>query len=347
MRRFVRLALVCACFAFTFALAEVQDRPELPPYQPQQQVSGRIRITGHGAIGHDYIASLVKAWEEGFARTQPGVTFDTQLVGTASAIGSLYAGTADLALMGREIWPMELTAFDEVFHYPPLGVDVVTGSYDVRNKDFALVVFVNKENPLQHLTFAQIDAIFDAEHRTSPKSIHTWGELGLTGEWKDKPIHTLGFPISRGFGYYMEQTVFGGSRKWTCDLKEFPDVRQPDGKLLDGGQQILDALAQDKYAIGYASMFYKNAGVKPLALKRGNADDFVAVSRDSVMDHTYPLTRVISVYLNRAPGTDVDPKLKEFMRYILSREGQAAAEQDGGYLPLTPTLAERERHKLD
>ncbi len=329
------------------AILGAQNSPALPDYKPQRQVTGIIRISGHGAYGKDFIGKLLRAWEDGFRREQPGVRFETNLAGTASAIGTLYAGTDDLALMGREIWPMELTAFDEVFHYPPLGIDVVTGSYDIRNKDFALVMFVNRNNPLRQMTFAQVDAIFDAEHRTSPAAIRTWGQLGLTGEWKDKPIHPLGFPVSRGFAYYMEQTVFGGSRKWVCDLKEFPDIHLGHGKLLDGGQQILDAVATDKYSIGYSSMFYSNPGAKPLALSRGTVWPYVAVSKATVQTHRYPLTRVITIYLNRQPGKPVDPKLKEFLLYVLSRQGQDATAADGGYLPLTQEIAADQRRKLD
>ncbi len=347
MRRRFALLFILLCTSGAKAQSHIQSHPMLPGYVPQQRVSGTIRISGHGAYGKDFIGKLLRAWEEGFMREQPDVRFETHLVGTASAIGTLYAGTDDLALMGREIWPMELTAFDEVFHYPPLGIDVVTGSYDVRNKDFALVLFVNKENPLRRITFAQVDAIFDAEHRTSPHAIRTWGQLGLAGEWKDKPIHPVGFPVSRGFSYYMEQTVFGGSHKWVCDLKQFPDLHLSGGKLLDGGQQILDAVAADKYAIGYSSMYYKNPDVKPLPISRNANGPFVAVSKSAVEDHRYPLTRVITIYLNREPSKPVDTRLKEFLLYVLSRQGQAATAADGGYLPLTPAIAEVQRRKLN
>ena len=168
-----------------------------------------IRIWGHGALGHDYIESLVIKWEAGFRKTHPDVQFDNELHGTASAVGSLYTGTGDIAILGREIWPVEVEAFEDVHHYPPLGIDVVTGSLDIRNKDFALVVFVNRTNPLAHLSLDQMARLFGAE-RTPPT---TWGELGLTGEWAARPIHLYGFEIHRGFGYYLEQRVMKGSTK--------------------------------------------------------------------------------------------------------------------------------------
>jgi phosphate transport system substrate-binding protein len=158
------------------------------PYAPQQQVSGVIRIWGHGAYGkaQDFIETLTRNWETGFGTHQPAVTFDTRLSGTAAAIGALYAGAGDLALMGREIWPNEVAGFEEVFHYPPTGVDIVTGSFDVRNHGYAVVVFVHKDNPITGLTLTQLDAIFSADHRRGGSGAHRWGDLGLRGACRSR-----------------------------------------------------------------------------------------------------------------------------------------------------------------
>src|SRR5215469_17203172 len=192
-----------------------QGTQQTLPYRPRKQVSGVIRIWGHGALGHDYIESLVLAWEKDFRSFQPEVTFDNQLHGTASAIGSLYTGTGDIALMGRDIWPMEIDAFEQVYHYPPLGIDILTGSLDQRNKGFALVVFVNDSNPIGQLSLEQVERIFGGAN-----TAHTWGELGLTGVWSDKPIRAYGFEIHRGFGSLMQQKIFQGSPLWNPDMVE-------------------------------------------------------------------------------------------------------------------------------
>ena len=209
-------------------------------------MSGTIRIWGHGNSKDYYIKSLVLAWEKDFHRFQPNVRFHINLMGTASAIGSLYTGTGDIALMGREIWPEEIRAFNEVKHYPPLGINVATGSYNVRNKDYALVVFVNKANPITRLSLAQLDAIFGCEHRRGPKNFRTWGDVGLKGKWADKPIHVYGYAIHRGFGYYFEQVVFKGSTRWNPGLHEFTDLHRSNGTLLDAGQRIARHLKKDR-----------------------------------------------------------------------------------------------------
>jgi phosphate transport system substrate-binding protein len=347
MRSIFLLGITVTLVTMLAAQSERDLLASLPEYKPGQTASGTIRIWGHGAYGHDFIQTLVTKWEDGFRRYQPGVHFDNKLYGTASAMGALYAGAGDLALLGREIWPGEITAFQEVFHYPPTGVEILTGSYDVRNKDFALIVYTHKDNPLSKLSLEQVDAVFGCEHRRGPKNIRTWGELGLKGEWADKPIRVYGFGISRGFSYFFEQTVFKGSSKWNPEMAEFSDEKQADGSLLDAGKRVLDALAKDPYGIAYSSALYANHAVKPLALAAEAGAPAVAPGKETVQDRSYPLTRAIPMFLNRHPGQPVDPKIREFLRYILSRQGQQPVLEDKGYLPLTGKLAKTERTKLD
>ena len=336
-------------FVLFFGLATLGGRAEtgnLPAYRPEQRVSGTIRIWGHGAAGKDFIRTLVLNWEAGFQKYQPGVQFDNQLMGTASAIGALYTGTGDLALLGREIWPDEIQAFREVLHYPPLGIEITTGSYAVRNKDFALIVYVNKANTLSRLTLSQVGAIFGC-HSTEGPNLRSWDELGLVADWIGKPIHVYGFEISRGFGFYMEQAVFHGSSKWNPDLVELGDKHLANGKLLDAGKRILDSLADDPLGIAYSSALYANDRVKPLALAFGTEGPYVLASEQTVRDRSYPLTRVIPMFVNRKPGEAVDPKVKEFLRYILSEQGQQSVVEDRGYLPLTPEVIRKQLQKLE
>lgn len=313
-----------------------------PPIRAQNSaLQAPIRIWGHGAAGHDYIESLVLKWEAGFRKMHPDVQFDNELHGTASAIGALYTGAGDIAIMGREIWPVEVEAFNDVRHYPPLGVDIVTGSLDIRNKDFALVIFVNGKNPLQHLSLPQIATLFGAEH----KPPNTWGDLGLAGEWASRPIHFYGFEIHRGFGYYLEQRVMGGSVKWNPTLVELGDIKHPDGTLLDAGQRIVDAIAADPSAVGYSSLLYKNPGVRPLPIGPVEGP-FLLPTHDTIANHTYPLTRSIAAYIDKAPDKPADPRVEAFLRYILSAAGQQVVTEDGGYTALPPALADSEAAKL-
>lgn len=350
MRIAATLILAVASLCATAAPGQAQE-PDLPAlYRPGQTVSGTIRIWGHGAYDRkrDFIGALVRAWEHGFRRYQPGVRFRNHLVGTAAAIGSLYTGRGDLALMGREIWRPEIAAFKEVFGYPPTGVDVVTGSLDVRNRDYALVVFVHKGNPIKGLTLPQLRAIFAAPKSAGVHPARTWGDLGLGGSWRNRPIHLYGLPISRGFARFFEQRVFGGGELWRPSLREFADLKGSRGGASDGGQRMLDAMAGDPDSIGYAGLLYHNPQVRPVALAERAGAPYIEPTLESVMDHSYPLTRVVTMFLNRAPGKPVDPKLREFLRYVLSRQGQQAVLREGrGYLPLLAPAAARQRAKLN
>ncbi|WP_263366277.1 PstS family phosphate ABC transporter substrate-binding protein [Edaphobacter bradus] len=339
---------LCARCCALLALACVQPRQvspqaltRAPEYKPKTQVQGTIRIWGHGALGHDFITSLMVALEDGFRKQQPRIVFDNELHGTASAMGALYTGTGDIALLGRDILPVEVEAFEDVFHHPPLGIDIMTGSLDIRNKEFALVVYANKKNPIQHLTTKQMERVFGGRD-----TVKTWGDLGLTDEWADAPVHVYGFEIHRGFGYLMQQRVFGGSAIWNPELKEFGDVKRPGGTLLDAGQRISDAVGEDPYGIGYSSLLYKNTAIKPLALE-ATSGHFILPTKESVEDHSYPLEQVITCYINRDPGKPIDAKLAEFFRYVLSRDGQEIVERAGGYLPLTAQLSAHELRKLE
>jgi phosphate transport system substrate-binding protein len=157
-----------------------------------------------------------------------------------------------------------------------------------------------------------------------------------------------GLPIARGFAEFIEDRVFLGGRKWNPQLREFADQTGSKGGATDGGQQVLDALARDRYGIGYAGLVYHHPDVKPVALAEADNGPFVAPTRDTVLNHSYPLTRTIKMYLKRVPGEPTDPKLREFLRYVLSREGQEAVEREGhGYLPILAPFAESELRKLD
>jgi len=342
----VALLLVMAAIASGRACAA-----ELPaPYAPSQQVSGTLTIWGHGSYGAhtDFVEGLTRAWEEGFRKHQPGIVFSNRLHGTASAIGALYTGSGDLALMGREIWDPEIEAFNEVKGYPPTGVEVMTGSFDVRNKGYAVVFFVHRDNPLQSLSLKQLDAIFSAGRRRGGDPVVVWGDVGLTDAWASRPVRPYGLPIARGFADFVQESVFESAQIWNPALKEFADEPGSRGGATDGGQKMLDAMALDPESIGYAGLLYTNPQVKPIALSRGPDTPAVEATQATVADRSYPLARTISMFIDRAPGKAVDPNIAEFLRYILSREGQqAVAEHGHGYLPLPAALAAREARTLD
>jgi len=349
MKTIFRTAAAAALLAAGAVLGAEPDLP--PPYvPPPAPVTGHITLWGHGALAgrFDFIEALVKEWEKGFNAFHPGVQFENRLTGTASAMGALYTGTGDLALMGREIWPFEIAAFREVKGYNPTGIDVVTGSYKTRNRGYSIVAFVHKDNPIKGLTLKQLDAIFSVDRKRGGAPVRTWGDLGLAGEWADKQVNPYSFSIARGFADYLEEAVFGGGRRWRSDVREFADLPGSLGGATDGGQRSLDALAKDRYGIAFSGALYGNPDVKPIAVAADDRKPYVMPSEATVMDHSYPLTRIITIFLDRTPGKPIAPHIREFMRYVLSRDAQRAVlEKGGGYLPILAPEAAGEVRKLE
>jgi phosphate transport system substrate-binding protein len=251
--------------------------------------------------------------------------------------------------MGREISHYEQVGFRRIFRYEPLSITVTTGSYDVEGKTFPMVIFVHKDNPIAKLTLAQLDAIFGSERRNgAPKNIQTWGDLGLKGEWADKTIHLYGYSIDSAYAAFFSQAALNGSVKWNCDrFQGFDNVAGADGKTVQAGDQSVKALAHDRYGIAYSGIRYKNADVRPLALAVHEGGPYVEPTKENTINRSYPLIRDITMWINRAPGKPVAPAVKEFLRYILSREGQQDVVREGDYLWLPADVVREQLRKLN
>src|SRR5262249_54463122 len=142
-------------------------------------------------------------------------------------------------------------------------------------------------------------------------------------------------------------TLLSGSHKWNCDLREFRHINNPDGSVYDHGQQILDALAKDRYGIAVSNLRYMNSQVKPLALAANEGEPYYEATKTNLIQRKYPFTRIIPAFINRAPDGPVDPKVKEFLRYLLSYEGQEIIVRAGGYLPLSAEAIREQLKKFE
>lgn len=337
MRR-VSVAVVILALAATRGYA--QKPSSFPAYKAASSVSGKLT-----AWGNNDEKKLWDLWRDGFRKHHPGVQFEDTLKSSVAAMGALYTGTANITLFGREVYPMEVLSFQRVHGYEPLGVTVGTGSHTGLTSGIG--IWVHKDNPLTKLNMTQVDAIFGHEHRRGAReNVRKWGQVGLTGEWADRPINVYGYPVrSMGFPLYFEVATFNGGTKWNPDLRELDSIVGPDGKEIPGGLRITDALAKDRYGIGYAGLAYKNPSVKSLPLASRDGGPYLEGTLENVANRTYPLTRSIYIYVNRNPKTGLDPLVREFLRYVLSQEGQQAVA-NSGYLPLTGETLRTELAKV-
>jgi phosphate transport system substrate-binding protein len=337
------------------------DLSDLPHYKPEVQVSGTIRQWGSNYLTDSPLASY---FETAFQKFQPNVKFSDNLHTSEHAISSLVFRVADVGIMGRQITWDERNSFQREFDYQPTGIIGMTGSYDVSGWNPPIGFYVNAKNPLVHLSMSQIDGIFgdfrtgaydaliwnENAARGADKNIRTWGQLGLTGEWADKPIHVLGYNLEFHFPEEIETHAFGGvTTKFNGGLIEYSNATNPDGTLKIAGQTMIEDVAKDPYAIAYVAggELWKTPTVKTLAIGYKDNGPFEDLTMDNVRNRTYPFYADVFFWINRDPKNPVDPKLREDLRFILSREGQEQIVRDGKYLPLTKAVIEQERKILD
>jgi phosphate transport system substrate-binding protein len=348
----ILIALCCLTAGFMLS-ANAQTTPSSTDRgSAATELAGTLRISGN-----DRMADVLVRWESGFRKLHPEVRFEHWLKGSGSGMYGLEMRTADIALMGRPINPYERYGVYERAWVYPAELEVATGSFNEPGYSAAYAVFVNRANPLAKLTMKQLDGIFGAERgggwkaltwdesaaRNKDDNIRTWGQLGLTGEWANKPIHTNGPPnLGAGTITAFQAMVMGGSAIFNEDLREYADRRQ-----------MIADLAKDPYGIAYGPLGDGSPEVKPLAIAAGASAQYVSLTRGSVTDRTYPLSRPVYMYYTidnektEIATPRVKPLVREFLRYVLSHAGQQAVRDSGVYLPLPAGVASEQVKKID
>ena len=333
------------------------DLGDLPAYVPQQKVSGTLRQMGSNYFEDGNLNAL---WEEGFKQHHPDVVFEKDLRTALAAIPALTFGLADLA-PSRHITNDESLFFQRYKSRHPIEISAVTGSFNVPGWSYAITIVVHQDNPLAQLSVEQLDGIFGAERsgafigttwdtsvaRGPEKNIRTWGQLGLKGAWADKPINVYGYNLRYHIPLTFAAHVMQGSAKWNERLIEFTNYRNADGTTELQAKQIADALSKDPHGIGYSSVAFLTPETKALAVAPRGGGPAVALDLQSLRSRRYPLHDEVYFYLDREPGQPIDPKVREFLRYILSREGQDAVQRNAKYLPLPAHVARAQLKKLE
>jgi phosphate transport system substrate-binding protein len=307
----------------------------IPAYKPVASLSGHLQ-----SIGADTMEALVKYWIEDFQKLYPNVKIDMEAKASGTAGPALTEGKADLGPVAREMLPAEEQQFENKFGYKPYAVRVAGGSYRTPGKTHAIAFFVNEKNPIEKLSYAQIDAIFSTAPKRGDKEGTKWGDVGAIGEWADKPIHPWGLIRPNGIAHFLESRILNGG-EWRSGIQERTTV---------GSLAALDAtnqgVAKDPYAIGYAGFGNVMPGVKAIALAEKDSGPYYKGTFEEVLNQKYPLSRIIYIYVNRAPGKSLDPKVSEFLKFVLSAKGQNDVLKEGIFLPLPPSMVKEELAKL-
>jgi phosphate transport system substrate-binding protein len=309
-----------AAFLVTAATAETKVDPKLRDYVKVGGVSGNL-----SSVGSDSLANLMTFWAEEFKKQYPNVAVQIQAAGSSTAPPALTEGTANFGPMSRPMKDQEIEAFEKKFGYKPTAVAVGID---------ALAVFVNKDNPIKGMTMEQVDAVFSSTRTCgASKDITKWGDLGLTGPWASRDLQLFGRnSVSGTYGYFKEHALCKGDFK--SNVNEQP-----------GSASVVQSTAASLNAIGYSGVGYITSSVRALPLAKKAGGSFVEATADNALSGAYPLSRALLVYVNKAPGKELAPLEREFVKMVLSKQGQEIVVKDG-YIPLPAAMAEKTLAKL-
>ncbi|ANC00909.1 MULTISPECIES: phosphate ABC transporter substrate-binding protein PstS [Pseudomonas] len=312
-RLMAALTFAAAGVAAANAVAAVD--PAIPTYTKTTGVSGNL-----SSVGSDTLANLMTLWAEAYKKEYPNVNIQIQAAGSSTAPPALTEGTANLGPMSRKMKDVELQAFEQKYGYKPTAIPVAVD---------ALAVFVHKDNPIKGLTMAQVDAIFSSTRLCGGKAeIKTWGDVGVTGDLANKPIQLFGRnSVSGTYGYFKEEALCKGDFK--------PNVNEQPGSA-----SVVQSISSSLNGIGYSGIGYKTASVKTVALAKKEGGEFIEDNEANALNGTYPLSRFLYVYVNKAPNKPLAPLEAEFVKLVLSQAGQQVVVKDG-YIPLPAKVVEK------
>lgn len=300
--------------------AEVSVDAELGEYAATSGVSGNL-----SSVGSDTLANLMTLWAEEYKRFYPNVNIQIQAAGSSTAPPALTEGTSNLGPMSRKMKDKELAEFEKKFGYKPTPIPVAID---------ALAVYVHKDNPIKGMSIEQVDAVFSSTRTCGGSAdITTWGDLGLEGDWSKRDIQIYGRnSVSGTYGYFKKKALCKGDYK--SNVNEQP-----------GSASVVQSVSSSLNGIGYSGIGYKTSGVKAVALSKGDSG-FVDANPDNAITGDYPLARFLFVYVNKAPGKPLSPLESEFIKMVLSTQGQKVVVKDG-YIPLPLKVAEKALASLE
>ena len=319
-KKVIAAALATCVLAGGVQSQTIEVDEQIPPYQKVSGISGNA-----SSIGSDTMNNMMALWLEAFRKYYPNVRIQIEGKGSSTAPPALIEGTAQFGPMSRAMKSSEEDKFEQAFGYKPTPL---------RTSLDALAVFVNKDNPIEGLSLPQVDAIFSKTRRSEfAQDITAWGQLGLNGNWSKAQISLYGRNSASGtYGFFKKQALFKGDYK--DQVKEQP-----------GSASVVQGITEDRFGIGYSGIGYLTSGVRVVPLAKKPGQPFMEGSLENVLTDDYPLGRFLYIYINKAPGKPMDPLMREFCKFIFSKEGQEIVVKDG-YMPVPFEVAEAELAKL-
>ena len=302
------------------AVSAVSVDKGIPEYKATSGISGNL-----SSVGSDTLANLMTLWAESFKRVYPNVNIQIQAAGSSTAPPALTEATSNIGPMSRKMKDKEIAAFEDRYGYKPTAIPVAID---------ALAVYVNKDNPVKGMTIPEVDALFSSTRKCGAKNdISKWGDLGLSGDWKNRDIQIFGRnSVSGTYGYFKDKALCKGDYKNSVN-------EQP------GSASVVQAVTSSLNGVGYSGIGYKTSGVRAVPLTKKAGDKFIEATSDNAVSGEYPLSRFLYVYVNKHPNKELAPLEKEFVKMILSQEGQEVVIKDG-YIPLPEKVVKQHLKNL-
>ena len=337
----VLAALPGSAFALKYAAPEhhLKVDPAIASWKP-----GELKIEPEeefNLVGADVMDEITLGWAKLFRKAYPHLSVTIEARASGAGGPGLTEGRSHAAPVGRELLPAEEKAFVDKFGYKPMAIKVATGSVGSLGKTASSIIMVDKNNPIKGLTFAQLDAIYSKTRNLGHADIKTWGDLGLTGEWATRPIHLYGLKAPNGIEWFFKINVMKMG-----DYRDGIQFVKGDG-FTHAFTVAAHDMATHPGGLTYALMANVTPDVRVVPLAETEGQPFVMPTVETVYSHAYPLSRFVYIFVNRPPGKALEPKVKEFLKAVLSKEGQDVVAKEGVYIPLTPAVVREELAKLD
>jgi len=339
-------AAICAlCAAPAHALKyaapehSLRADPSIPKWNPGPVASEPEEELA--IVGADIMDEMVMEWTKIYRKQYPRLSLTMDLRASGAGAPGLVSGKGQLAPVGREMFPAERKAFVDKFGYEPLEIKVATGSVGSLGKTAASIILVDKDNPIECLSLPQLDAIYSKTRKLGYKEVNTWGDVGAKGDWAARPIHLYGLKPVNGIEQYFKAIAMDGG--------EYKDnIQFVKGKGFTHAFTVAaEDMATHPGGLTYALMANVRPNTKVLKLSSTQGGTCYAPTVESVYSHKYPFSRYVYIYVNKAPGKPLEPKIKEFLKLVLSQEGQQAVANERVFIPLQPEVVKEELKKLD
>lgn len=321
------LKLSRSCVLLLFILAGVfpasshgQDQPKhgaveqmmaklqaIDPYLPNAELSsGKVEVYGSTSMD-----AMAHGWISGFKKFHPQTDVIVSAAGSEATFERLLKNPTGVGMLSRPVKEEELAELRKQGLKDPVAFVVAHE---------ALGVFVHSENPVRTITGEQLRTIFTVGIHPGPL---TWKVMGATGEWADKPLNIIARTKESGTQKFLADFVF-----CFCSLREGVSNHVSNA-------EVLKAVSKDPLSMAICGLRSKGSNVKALQL---TADNQIVPSDDrSILEGKYPLTRPLTLVIDRAQRGVNAQAAQEFVHYALCRTGQSQAVIDGFYpvdLPL-------------